>query len=86
MFKNGPVHVRWSLLAAGAIGAVVIVTPQTIFGNDIGTFLLTALLAVVVSLVVVILFFRTVRRQSPSALLMLVVFCSVLWGLFRIRA
>lgn len=74
----------WRLPLFGALGATVILLPKIIFGNDIGTFLFTIVIAVIASLILLVVFIRTIRRQSLAALSMLVVFCAVSSLLFNI--
>lgn len=62
----------------------MIFVPKIIFGNDIGTFLVTAVAAIIVSLTFLIVLFRTIRRQSVGLLSMIAVFCVVSWLLFRV--
>jgi hypothetical protein len=75
---------NWRLSLYSSLGAAIIFLPKMVFGNDIGTFLMTAIIAVIVSLVLLVILFRTVRRQAAAALTMAAVFCVASWLLFRV--
>lgn len=55
-----------------------------VLGNDIGTFLATALVAAIVGIILFVILLRTVRRQSVAALSTVVVFGAASWLLFRV--
>jgi hypothetical protein len=75
---------NWRLPLYGFVGAVIVVLPTTIFGNDVGTFLETGLIAAIIGLIVIAIVFRTMRRQSMAALSMVAVFGSGCWVLFDV--
>jgi len=74
---------NWKFPRYGVLGAAIVLTPTIIFGNDIGTFLLSVVIAALVVIVLLILAIVNVRRHSLSALAMLVVFCCLSWLLFK---
>ena len=67
----------------GLVGATVLLLPKTVFGNDIGIFLITAITAAFICLVLIVIFFQTVRHRTAEAFSMLVIFCMASWLLFR---
>jgi len=72
---------NWWLPAYGALGAVIML-PAMIFGNNVGPILAMVAVAAIVSLIILILLVGNIRRQSLSALSMLVIFCALSWLLF----
>lgn len=76
-------RVNWWLPFYGVLGACIVLFPKTAFGNDIGVFLITIVLAGLVSLVLLIVAVRMIRSQSLPTALMIVAFCAVSWALFR---
>ena len=58
---------NWWLPFYGSLGAAIVLLPKMILGNDIGTFLETAIIAATVGLILFVVFFRTIRRQSVAA-------------------
>lgn len=75
---------NWWLPLYGSLGAVIVVLPVMVFGNDVGAFLWMVLAGVIVGIVLFVTFLRTVRRQSMAALSMIVLFGVLSWLLFRI--
>jgi len=73
---------NWRLPFCGVMGAIVVLLPKTIFGNDVGTYLTSLLVGAIVALVLLIVIVRSIRRQTMSALLMIVVFLAFCWLLF----
>lgn len=57
---------NWWLPFYGALGACVVLFPKTVFGNDIGVFLITIALAGLVSLVLLIVAVRMIRRSEST--------------------
>jgi hypothetical protein len=74
----------WRLPLYGLFGAIIVVLPQIFFGNDIGTFLVTAVFLGIVSLILLVILFRKIRRHALAALAMVAIFCTVSWLLFRV--
>jgi hypothetical protein len=74
---------NWWLPFYGALGATILSLPTMIFGNDIGTFLITAVTAAILSLILLVIFFRTIRRQTPATLAMAAIFFAISWLLFH---
>jgi len=75
---------NWWLPFYGSLGAVIVLLPKMILGNDIGTFLGTAVIAAIVGLILLVVLFRTIRRQSIAVLSMVAVFGGASWLLFRV--
>jgi hypothetical protein len=75
---------NWWLPFWGAMGALILLLPKMIFGNDIPTFLLSVCVAAIVGLMLLIAAAVAIRRQTLSALLMLLVFVAASWLLFRV--
>jgi len=75
---------NWQLPIYGALGAAIVLAPKTIFGNDIGTFLLSGIVAALVTITLLVFAIRAIRRQILSALAMLATFCILSWFLFKI--
>jgi hypothetical protein len=75
---------NWQLPLYGALAAIFVLLPKILFGNDVGTFLLTVLLGAIVCVALLIVVVLQIRRQIISSLLMLVVFCAVCLALFRV--
>jgi hypothetical protein len=75
---------NWWLPFYGLLGAAIVLLPKMVLGNDIGTFLATALVAAIVGVILFVILLRTVRRQSAAALSMVVVFGAASWLLFRV--
>jgi hypothetical protein len=75
---------NWWLPFYGGLGAMIVLLPKMIFGNDIGRFLMTVVVAAIVGLILLLIVVRMIRRQSLSVLLMLAIFCAVSWFLFGI--
>lgn len=75
---------NWRLPFYGSLGAAIILLPKMVLGNDIGTFLATALVAAIVGVVLIVILVRTVRRQSLAASSMILVFGAASWLLFRV--
>ncbi len=74
---------NWKLPLYGALGAVIIVLPKIVSGNQIGTFLFSVPVAGLTILFLLITAVRTLRSQCLAALLMLAVFCAASLLLFR---
>ena len=77
-------RLNWWLPFYGSLGAAIVLLPKMILGNEIGTFLGTAVIAAIVGLVLLVVLFRTIRRQSMAALSMVAVFGAASWLLFRV--
>jgi len=75
---------NWWLPFYGSFGAAIVFLPKMILGNEIGTFLWTALIAAIVGLALLVVLFLTIRHQSIAALSMVAVFGAVSWLLFRV--
>jgi hypothetical protein len=75
---------NWWLPLYGALGATIVCLPKVVFGNDIGTFLVTGIIAAILCLILLVLFFLKIRRQTLPALAMVAAFLSVSWLLFHI--
>lgn len=65
---------NWKLPLIGALAALAICLPQVISGNELGPFLLSALVTLVIGIVLLVAFLRTVRCQPLAALSMGVLF------------
>lgn len=76
-----PFNRRLPLYGLSAAAALSI--PKILFGNDIGTFLVTIGLALMSGTIILIFFLFRVWRQPLAALAMLVVFCGASWLLFK---
>jgi hypothetical protein len=74
----------WRLPFYGLLGATILLLPEMIFGNEIGAFLGTAVIAAIVGLVLLVVFSRAIRRQSMAALSMVMVFGAASWLLFKV--
>jgi hypothetical protein len=74
----------WWLPLYGAIGALIVPLPMIIFGANIGPLLLTLVVAAIISLILLVVVIRTIRHQYLPLLVMLLVFCTVSWFLFRL--
>jgi hypothetical protein len=66
----------------GSLGAAIVLLPKMVLGNDIGTFLLSALIAAIVVVIMSVIFSLSVRRQTMAALSMAVTFGALSWLLF----
>jgi hypothetical protein len=84
MSKKTVSRPAWWLPLYGLLGAAIVVLPQMILGNGIGTFLGTAVIAAIVGLVLLVVLLRTIRRQTIAALSMAVVFGATSWLLFKV--
>ena len=84
MIEKTTKRFNWWLPFYGALGATIVVLPKMIFGNDIGTFLITGVTAATLSLILLVIFFRTIRRQTTATLAMAAFFLTVSWLLFHI--
>lgn len=76
--------VNWQLPLYGALAAILVLFPKIVFGNAVGTFLITMLLGAFVCVALLIVAVLKIRHQTISSLLMLVVFCGVCWALLRV--
>jgi hypothetical protein len=77
------VRFDWRLSVWGGVGALIVLFPTLIFGNDIGTLLATLGILAIVSLVLLIFAALKIRRQTLAAMSMLFIFCSVSWLCFK---
>jgi hypothetical protein len=73
----------WWLPMYGAAGAIILALPQLIFGNDVGSFLLTIVLAALIGLILLVVAFRKARRHGLAVLAMMCVFLALAWSLNR---
>jgi len=64
---------NWCFHFYGSFGAAIVFLPKMILGNEIGTFLWTALIAAIVGLALLVVLFLTIRHQSIAALSMVAV-------------
>ena len=67
----------------GLAGATLLLLPKTVFGDDIGIFLITALTAALICLALILIFFQNVRHRTAEAFSMLIIFSMASWLLFR---
>lgn len=74
---------EWQLPFYGLLGAVIVLLPKMVFGNEIGTFLGTALIATIVGVILLVIVILMIRRQSMATLLMVAIFGAFSWLLFR---
>jgi hypothetical protein len=84
MIERTANHFNWWLPFYGSLGATIVFLPKMIFGNDIGTFLVTGITAAILCWILLVLFFLKIRRQTLPACAMAVAFLSVSWLLFHI--
>jgi hypothetical protein len=70
---------NWQLPIYGGLGGMLVVLPMIVFGNDIGPFLISIVIAAIVSIIVIVFAIRKARRQALAAVSMLLLFCSVSW-------
>ncbi len=72
----------WQLSIVGAIGAVILVLPQMIFGNDALAFFGTIPLAALIMVILIAVAFTKARRHGLAVLGMFCVFLALAWVLF----
>jgi hypothetical protein len=80
---NGRRRTNWRLLIYGASGAVLVFLPEMTFGSDIGSFMLSLVIAAFIGLLLLIFAIRDFSRNALSVFLMFVVCCSVSVLLFK---
>jgi hypothetical protein len=74
---------NWGLPMCGALGAVIAVLPQLIFGNDAPALFATLALAALIGLTLAAVALIKVRRHGLAALGMVCIFLVLGWSLFR---
>jgi hypothetical protein len=67
----------------GALGAVVIVLPKFLFGNNAIALLATVLFALCIGLILIVVAFRKARKHGLAVVAMLCIFLLLLWPLVR---
>ena len=67
----------------GVFAALLVFSPKIVFGNGVGTFIITVVLAAIVCLGLLIVSAVRLRQQVISVLLTVVLFCAACWVLFR---
>ncbi len=75
---------NWWLPVYGWLGAIIVLLPKLVFGNNIGPFLMALLLAPTVGLILLAVFFLKARRQTIAALSMIAIFAVASWLLFKV--
>ncbi len=74
---------NWWLPVSGACGAVILLLPTLIWGNDAGAFFASVPLAVLIAVVLLAVALTRLRRQSLAVAAMIFVFMVFVFSLFR---
>ncbi|WP_263385722.1 hypothetical protein [Granulicella arctica] len=77
------VSFNWWLPVSGAIGAVLLLSPTLIWGNDAGAFFGSIPLAIVIAVVLLAVALTRLRRQSLAVATMVIIFVVLAFSLFR---
>jgi hypothetical protein len=77
-------HFSWRFAIFGAVGALLVSLPEIVQGNEIGPFFEGAFALLVVSLILLITAITNVRKRSLSVLVMLAIYCSLIWAFHRL--
>jgi hypothetical protein len=74
---------NWVLPVWGALGAVFLLLPIALLGNDVRAFLLMVPLAVVIGIVLLVIATRRMKRHRLGVFFMFLIFLALSWVLFR---
>jgi cell division protein FtsW (lipid II flippase) len=73
----------WRLPICGALGAVILLLPTLIWGNDAGAFFASVPLAVFIAVILLAVALTKLRRQSFAVASMICIFLVLVLSLFR---
>jgi hypothetical protein len=74
---------NWWLPVSGAVGAVILLLPTLIWGNDAGAFFASIPLTLLIAVILLAVALTRFRRQKLAALAMMGVFMILVFTLFR---
>jgi hypothetical protein len=74
---------NWWLPVSGAVGAVILLMPTLIWGNDAGAFFASIPLAVLIAVILLAVALTRLRRQSLAVVAMICIFMVLVFSLFR---